>query len=140
MDLVSPSSCRRYLSLERSESAVTGYECPTVVDDLNPALGELAESGRHEHWRCLDEGTLDDPESPRWRTSPRTLGEGLEYSLLYVPIAERQFDVVLDKACARYVADVESILLKIDGWREAAKAELRAKWGETGPTRGAAEG
>ncbi len=140
VDLVSPSSCRRYLSLQRSSSALSDHECPTVTDDLDPAVEALSGSDWYKHWRHLDEGTLDDPESPRWRTSPHTLGEGLEYSLLYVPITERSFDVVLDKACERYVADVDSVLRKIDGWRETTKAELLAKWGDAGSTSVATEG
>ena len=131
VDLVSPSSCRRYLTLVRSSSAVTDHECPTTADDLDPALEELTKSDRYKYWRSLDETTLDSPESPQWRTSPNSLGEGLEYSLLYVSTAARSFDVVLDRACARYAADVDHVLLEEDSWREAAKATLRTKWGDT---------
>ena len=74
------------------------------------------------------------PESLQWRTTPYTLGEVLEYSLLYVHTRVRRFDFLMDKVCARYVADVDSVLFEIDGWREAEKAELRAKWGDAAST------
>ncbi len=133
VDVVSPASCRRYLSLLRAPSAVTGLECPTIVDDLDPALGDMDAGEYYRHWRKLDEGTLDDPESPRWLTEPGTLAEAVEYSTLTVSDEDRRFDVVLDRACSRYAKEVAEVLASVDGWRETAKAQLRAKWGEASP-------
>ena len=130
IDLVSPESCARILSGQRAGAALTDWEASTVVDDLDPALEEMSEQERTNYWRSLYEPTLDDPESPRWRSEPGSLSETLEYSLLYAVHPERRFDAVLDRVAKRVAAEVVEALEQVDGWREQAKARLHEKWGE----------
>jgi hypothetical protein len=133
IELVSPSSCRRYLSLIRAESPEVGVECETIIDDLDPAFCEVTTfEERHKLWKARSGSLFHPPEALVWRSEPGSLAEAIE-NALYHENETHSFDTVLDNACARYVTEVKAAIQDVDGWRERTKAALRAKWADPAP-------
>jgi hypothetical protein len=129
IELVSPSSCRKLLSLEVNESPETHTKVGTVVDDTEPSLSELEDP--LEYWSKQGVDPIDVRDEYASRAEPWTLGESLEFSLLFANTMGHKgnsFDEVLDATCTRVVNEVTSRARSLEEDREERKVLKRQIW------------
>lgn len=131
VELVSAASCRRLLSLKVAEGPETHVQIGTAVDDRAPTLSEF--ENPLEYWSDLEKRTdlVERRDEYASRAEPFTLGEALEFSLLFAdggPADPASFDVVLDGACSRVAAEVAARAKRLEDERAERKAIKRQAW------------
>jgi hypothetical protein len=131
VELVSSASCGKLLSLDAKESPKAHVEFGNVAEDTDPSLSDLETP--LDYWWERRTDLLDLRDEYASRAEPSSLGEVLEYSLLFANNGEGEngsFDIILDRTCARIMREVSERAGSLAEHREERKALKRSIWAQ----------